>query len=169
VYIYKKIPNILSFLFLLIYLCVKFFFFNLQLGVYEFALTFNKYHVDKSPFRILVTEGHLPYSSNPSQQSNKDRFLRRDISVGNESKSEAPPDYEINNRSGIKFNTTLNKIMEETILDTENENKDVISAATLTHVNAITTTDTSESDSSGESRTSLIFFKTSFCRFFHKL
>jgi len=95
--------------------------------------------------------------------------LRRDISVGNESKLEAPPDYEINNRSGIKFNTTLNKIMEETILDTENESKDVISAATLTHVNAITTTDTSESDSSGESETSLIFYTTNFCRFFHKL
>ena len=132
------------------------------LGVYEFALTFNKYHVDKSPFRILITEGQLPYSSNPSQQSNEDGFLRRDISVGNESKLEAPPDYEINNRSGIKFNTTLNKIMEETILDTENENKDFISAATLTHVNAITTTDTSESDSSGESETSLIFLRLAF-------
>ncbi len=44
--------------------------------------------------------------------------------------------------------------MEETILDTENEIKDVLStsAAMSKNFNSPTITDTSESDSSGESR-----------------
>lgn len=51
-------------------------------------------------------------------------------------------DYELNNKH-TKFNTTLKKIMEETILDTESDKEIVI---------ATTATETSDSDSSGESK-----------------
>lgn len=105
-----------------------------NLGVYEFSITFNKYHVDKSPFKLEVLD-------KPSEADLISKYLGIN-SFDNNKPSIA--DYEINNWQS-KFNTTLNKIMEETIQDTENENKQ-----------SVTMPDHSDSsDSAGESKLSI--------------
>ena len=94
-------------------------------------MTFNKYHVEKSPFKVFIREEEEKILN--LNEPNRQIF-------GQSSTDKGSTDYEINNWNS-KFNTTLNRIMEETILDTEAE------CRVLTPI-----TDTSEEDSSGESK-----------------
>lgn len=102
------------------------------LGVYDFSLTFNKYHVEKSPFKVIIRE--------EDEQRLKQNQTNKQVFGQSSTDNSDSSDYEINNWN-TKFNTTLNRIMEETILDTEVESR------VLTPI-----TDTSEEDSSGESK-----------------
>ena len=94
-------------------------------GVYEFSLTFNKYHVDKSPLRIQIIEGgdgnkHL--TKLPTCKLQEIHSREANLNLNQVFEKPSSTDYELNSlHTNNKFNTTLNKIMEESILDTENE------------------------------------------------